>query len=188
MNKIVTGALASIAMGATLSASAFTIDLAGQEADGEAFNIFTFTNDNTNAVSSITFDFVYDAGNNGSNISWGSELLVQLGHLPTDQFAQVGTAAGSCAAFGVACVFDLGFTDDPGIFTASGTIDFGAVADGSGDWEIIIADSFDDAGIDGVFLDGSNITVNQVPVPAAVWFMGSALLSLFGVRRFGKRA
>jgi len=125
---------------------------------------------------------------NGSNISWGSELVVQIGHLPTMSFAQIGTVEGGCAVFGLDCDFDLMWTDESGIFTAAGSITFmDPIADGSGDWEILIADSFDDAGIDGRFLDGSQITVNQVPVPAAVWFLGSALLSLFGVRRFSNR-
>ncbi len=186
ITKTACAALALLVGG--VSAHAFTIDLSGQTADGAGFNTFIVNNASMDSVGSIEFAFVYDAGDNGSNISWGSELVVQVGHLPTETFVQIGTQAGSCDAFGLICDFDLMWDDVEGIYSAAGTINLAAaIADGSGDWEILIADQFDDAGIDGRFLDGSYITLNQVPVPAAVWFMGSALLSLFGVRRMRKR-
>ncbi len=177
--------------GATLllstSANALMIDLAGETADGAGFNVFTVANADTAAVTDITFDFVYDAGDDGATISWGSEMVLQIGHIPTDQFAQIGTVDGGCASFGVDCSFDLMWDDTSGIFTASGSITFmDPILDGSGDWEILIADSFDDAGIDGRFLDGSFISVNQVaqvPVPATLLLIGLGVAGMGFARR-----
>ncbi len=180
-------ASASATLLLSTSANALMIDLAGQTADGDAFNVFTVANADTAAVTDITFDFVYDAGDNGANISWGSEMVLQIGHLPTMSFAQIGTVDGGCAVFGVDCSFDLMWDDNSGIFTASGSITFmDPILDGSGDWEILIADSFDDAGIDGRFLDGSFISVNQVaqvPVPATLLLIGLGVAGMGMARR-----
>ena len=168
------------------SANALLIDLSGETADGNAFNIFTVNNINTAAVTDITFNFIYDAGDNGSNFSWGSELGVQVGHIPTGLFGQIGTQDGGCAAFSVFCEFDLMWDDFGGVFTASGTISLGTILDGSGDWEVLIADSFDDSGIDGRFLDGSFISINQVsqvPVPATLLLFGLGIAGISLTRR-----
>lgn len=168
----------------TASANALVIDLEGQESDGADFNIFTVNNTNTAAVTDITFDFVYEAG--FENASWGSELIVEIGHLPTGQFAQIGTADVSCADFGLICEFDLMWDDAGGIFTASGSVSFmDPIADGSGDWQIVIADSFDDLGVDGRFLAGSFIEINQVqvPVPATLLLVGLGVAGMGFARR-----
>lgn len=173
-------------LGAT-AAHAFTIDLENVEVDGAGFNIIPFQVDGLDEVRSVEFEFIYDAGDNGSNVSWGSELLIEVGHLASQTFTQIGTAANSCPVFGEVCEFDLDWTDDNGIFTISGAVDLVTpVLDTSGDWQILIADSFDDAGIDGRFLAGSSITLSEtsvVPVPAAVWLFGSALLGMGALRR-----
>lgn len=165
----------------------FIIDLTGAEVDGAIFNVFTVNNTDTAEVTDVSFDFTYDAGVSGSNISWGSEVIVQLVHIPTGEFIQLGTQSEGCDAFGINCDVDLMWDDAPGIFTASGTLSFaGAIADGSGDYEILLGDSFDDGGIDGVFLAGSNITVNQaaaVPVPATLLLVGIGLLGMGASRR-----
>jgi hypothetical protein len=164
------------------SANALFIDLEGQESDGAAFNEFQVNNTNTAEVTSITFDFVYEAG--FENASWGSELIVEIGHLPTGSFAQIGTQAESCDFFGLICEFDLMWDDTSGIFTASGEITFmDPILDGSGDWNIIIADSFDDFGTDGRFLAGSFIEVNQVPVPATLLLIGLGVAGMGVARR-----
>ena len=169
----------------TASANALVIDLEGQESDGFAFNVFTVNNTNTAAVTNVTFDFVYEAG--FENASWGSELIVEIGHLPTGQFAQIGTQAESCDFFGLICEFDLMWDDTSGTFTASGSIEFmDPIADGSGDWQILIADSFDDFGTDGRFLAGSFIEINQaaqVPVPATLLLVGLGLAGMGAARR-----
>lgn len=187
MNNRLTGALASVALCTSLGAHAFTIDLSGVTVDGlSPFNTFVVSNANVAPAATIDFVFVYDAGDNGSVISWGSELVLEIGHLDSETYAQIGTQEGGCAVVDLDCDFDLMWTDESGIFTAAGSIDF-VVGDGSGDWQIIVFDTFNDAGIDGRFLDGSSITINQVPVPAAAWFLGSGLLSLFGLRRLRNR-
>ncbi|MFK7888026.1 MAG: PEP-CTERM sorting domain-containing protein [Gammaproteobacteria bacterium] len=168
------------------SANALFIDLEGQTADGADFNIFTVNNADSSEVIDMSFEFVYDAGDNGANISWGSELVVEVGHLDSGTFAQIGTEAGGCASFGVACEFDLMWDDTSGTFTAMGNVTFlDPIADGSGDWQILIADSFDDAGIDGRFLAGSFIEINQVqvPVPATLLLIGLGVAGMGVARR-----
>jgi len=74
--------------------------------------------------------------------------------------------------------------DTSGTFTAMGNVTFlDPIADGSGDWQILIADSFDDAGIDGRFLAGSFIEINQVPVPATLLLIGLGVAGMGVARR-----
>ena len=49
----------------------------------------------------------------------------------------------------------------------------------SGDWQ----NASDPFGIEGVNYVGTEVTVNVVPVPAAVWLFGSGLLGLVGIAR-----
>lgn len=181
MHKSIYCAIAAVTL--AVPAAAFTIDLEGQEVDGAMFNVFTVTAPDIGEVSRIEFSFVYEAGLDTG--SWGSELVVQIGHLPSDEFVQIGTQDVGCSDFGIFCEFDLMWDDDVGTFTATGGINLNsnAIADGSGDWEILFADSFDDDGIDGRFLEGSFIELTEIPLPAAAWLMGSALLGLGAAAR-----
>jgi hypothetical protein len=167
-------------------ANAFFIDLGGVTADGAAFNVFYVNNPNTGAVVDVNFDFVYETGDNAS---WGSEVVLQLLHVPTGAFGQVGTQDGGCDDFGITCSFDLMWDATGGTFYGSGSFTLtGAVADGSGSWEILIADSFDDSGIDGTFLEGSYINVNQVPAPAPLALLGIGLAGMGLLRSRRKKA
>ncbi len=168
-------------------ASAFFIDLGGVTADGAGFNIFTVENSNSNAVVDVNFDFVYQT--NPENASWGSEVVMQLYHYPSGAYGLIGTQFDGCDAFGVFCDFDLMWDQTGGTFYGSGSFTLnGAVADGSGTWEILIADSFDDSGIDGTFLDGSYINVNQVPAPAPLALLGIGLAGMGLLRSRRKKS
>ena len=162
------------------------IDLSGVAVDGAGLNIFTQTNVPAGEVVDVSFDFTYEAGPGGGG-SWGSEVVLELLHVPTGVFFQIGTQDEGCDAFGLTCAFDLMWDDAPGIFTASGSVMFnGAIADGSGDYQITIGDSFDDPGLDGVFLAGSNLTINQLPVVVApVPVPGTLLLVGIGIAGLG---
>ena len=127
-------------------ANALFIDLGGVVVDGDALNQFTVNNPNSNAVVDITFDFVYEAGGAAfGNESWGSELILEVFHVDSGSAGQIGTQAVSCDDFGLICEFDLMWDDATGIFTAMGGFSFlTPIVDGSGDWIITVADSFDD--------------------------------------------
>ncbi len=169
--------IAALLLSLSIQANAVVISLEGQEADGANLNIFGLTNSDTSEVLEIGYNFIYQA----LEPSWGSEMVLEVGHIDSDTFFQFGTQEIGCADFGVVCEVDLAFSDEPGVYTASGTLSLtaGEIADGSGLWEILIADSFDDDGADGVFLAGSFIEVVQgtrsVSSPAAVLLL---LLSL----------
>lgn len=143
----------------SIQANAVVISLEGKQADGAGFNIFGLNNTNTDEVLAISFNFVYEA----LTPSWGTDLVVEIGHLDSGNFFQIGTQGAGCTDLGVLCDFDLAWSDGPGIFNASGMISLaiGTILNGSGNWEVLIADSFDDNGVDGQFLAGSFIEVNQ---------------------------
>jgi hypothetical protein len=150
---------AAILLLLSIQANAALVSLDGVEADGAELNILALNNANTDEVLDISFNFVFEAFDPG----WGSDLLVEVAHLTSGSFFQIGTQAASCTDFGLSCEFDLGWSSEPGIFQAAGMISLpvATILDGSGDWEVVIADSFDDDGVDGVFLAGSFIEVNQ---------------------------
>lgn len=169
----------------SLQANAVIISLEGQEADGAAFNIFSVNNSNTDEVLDISFNFVYEA----FTPSWASDLVVEIGHLDSGNFFQIGTQSGGCTDLGVLCDFDLAWAGEPGIFNASGMISVAvnAIIDGAGEWEVLIADSFDDAGVDGVFLAGSFIEITQgvrVSSPSAIALFLLAGAMLFARKKF----
>lgn len=180
-------AAATVAISAP--ANALIIDLAGVAVDGAGISSFVVNNPDANAVIDITFDFTYEAGGaTFGNASWGSELILEVFHVNSGSAGQIGTQAVSCTDFGLICEYDLMWDDTSGIFTATGGFSFiPPITDGSGDWVISVGDSFDDLGIDGAFLDGSYVSINQerpaVPVPATLLLIGVGLAGMGFVRR-----
>ncbi len=159
-------AIATVA-GLATAASAQVIDLSGLTYDaavatpGGSVAV-------PGGVTAIQFDLAVNAGNFGSNISWGSEVQVNIDGPGGFSFTSGG---GDIAA-------DLtyGWGDSSGTFTFSGSA---AVAGGAGTYSITIFDTFDDAGTDGVFLAGSTVTF--VPAPGAAAPLG--LVGLSATRR-----
>lgn len=190
-------ALVTLAFGvlAATGAQAATISLAGLDVEPSlGLTTVTFENTDPSAVSSLTFDFTYVA----TAPSWSEELVIQVTHVPTGNSLRAGSLFPASPELGfvdhcefltgAVCDVDLGapgLSSDP--LTVIGlTFDF-ALANGSGMWEVIIGDGFDDVAAfpDGLFEDGSRITVNTavVPVPAAAWLFCSGIVGLLGLRR-----
>ena len=169
------------------STNDFVVDITGIAVDGAAPTIAVVNNPNGMPVLSISFDFTYDTNAGDSGLSWGSELLVTITAPDGSQFfagSDGEDGDDSCIAFMVSCDLNWDFDQGPGVFSVTGDMAFIDVnaSVGSGDWTVEFSDSFDDAGIDAVFTSGT-ITISQVPVPAAVWLLGSALMGLGAIRR-----
>ena len=180
--KLVTGLFVTGALALTGTANAFTspvgdiLILDGITTDGAAPITFVFEKTDPRELAlEIKWDFTFEA----FSPSWGSELGINV-TAPDGSSWTLGTDGNACGP----CDFDFGFTDTSGIFSSGGSIDLGGLFYGLGFWEITIFESFDDAGIDGQFLQGV-IGINKalVPVPAAVWLFVSGLAGLGALRR-----
>ena len=162
---------AAVALIFSASANAdLIIDLEGYEALSPTPDTLTFANADTGAVTDVSFDFAYEAAPNGG-AAWGSDMILELSHVPTGVTANIGTQDGSCDAFGINCDFDLMWVGSTGMFTGAGTFSFmDAIADGSGDWSVTATSRYDDPLVEGIFLAGSSITIGQevaaVPAPS----------------------
>ena len=189
MNKLITGLLVVAAFAITgpahaFSTNSFVVDISGIAVDGAAPTVAIVNNPNGAPVIAIKFDFTYDTNAGDSGLSWGSELLVTITAPDGTQFflgSDGEDGDDSCIAFMVDCDVNWDFDQAPGVFMASGSIEVNAPL-GSGDWTVEFSDSFDDAGVDAIFTSGM-ISINQVPVPAAAWLLGSALMGLGAIRR-----
>ncbi len=171
------------------AANASEIFLAGLDVEPSlGLTVVTFDNTDPSAISSLTFDFTYLS----AAPSWSEELAIQITHEPTGTSIQLGASAPTFAAgadycddlFGSTCDFDFGgnATSDP-LFVTGFTVPF-ALASGLGIWTVELGEGFDDAPFpDGRFEDGALISINAVPVPAAVWLFLSAIAGLAGWRR-----
>lgn len=167
-----TAIIAVAGLAAAAAAQSTVIDLSGIVVDATSPTVLSLTNANAGALSSIDFDVTVDAGINGGNLSWASEVFIGLTHVPS---GFTFTADGN----------DIDLTDDGpndlifgwdnagGIFSFAGSVDLtGALADASGDWTVTLIDQFDDFGPDHQYLQGSTITINQVPAPAGLAILG----------------
>lgn len=176
-----TAIIAVAGLAAAATAQSTVIDLSGIIVDAAAPTSFNVNVGQSGALSSIDFDITVDAGVNGQNLSWGSEVFIGLSGPGGFSF----TADGN----------DIDLTDDGpndlifgwdnagGIFSFSGSVDLtGALADAGGNWTVTLIDQFDDFGPDHQYLSGSTITINQVPAPA-----GLAILGLGGLAAARRR-
>ncbi len=177
-----TAIIAVAGLAAAATAQSTVIDLSGITVDAAAPTSFNVNVGQAGALSSLDFNVTVDAGVNGQNLSWGSEVFIGLTHVPSG-FSF--TADGN----------DIDLTDDGpndlifgwdnagGIFSFAGSVDLtGALADAGGDWTVTLIDQFDDFGPDHQYLSGSTITINQVPAPA-----GLAILGLGGLAAARRR-
>ncbi len=180
--RLVSGLLLTAALALTGTANAFTSPVAdilildGITTDGANPITFIFEKTDPREIAlEIKWDFTFEA----ISPSWGSELGINI-TAPDGTSVTLGTDGNACAP----CDFNFGFTDTPGFFSSGGSLDLGGLFYGLGFWEITIFESFDDAGIDGQFLQGV-IAINKaiVPVPAAVWLFVSGLMGLGAIRR-----
>jgi len=186
MNKtLFRGLLLTAALALTGTANAFStgfgeiLVLDGLQIDGAQPVTFTFDKTDPREVAlELKWDFTYSAGGD-SGLSWASELGITV-VAPDGSSWNLGTDGNWCNP----CDFNFGYPDAPGVVGSGGSLDLGGLFYGLGVWEIIIGESFDDAGIDGQFLQGV-IGINKaiVPVPAAVWLFVSGLMGLGAMRR-----
>ncbi|MEM6638818.1 MAG: hypothetical protein AAF610_02860 [Pseudomonadota bacterium] len=168
-----------IALALTMHASALVIDLDDAGPAGTQARIDVLSA-HAGEVLSPSFDFVYEVG------TGATAHQMHIAQIPAAEFVRIGTAEGACASFNTLCTFDLGLADASDVYSASGEIEFASsIIEGSGDWEMLISESFDHPGIDGVFLDDAMIEIDQVqmPIPATLLMAGLGLAGM-GILRW----
>jgi hypothetical protein len=174
-----TAILTVAGLAAAASAQSFVADLSGVGVDGAAPTIIAANNSNSGALTTIDFDISVTT----ASPSWGSEVNIQLVHLPS---GFTFTADGDDADFSDdgPADFLFGWGNSVGTFSFSGSVDLtGQLADVNGAWEIRLSDDFDDfANPDHSYDAGSTVTINNVPAPA-----GLAILGLGGLAAARRR-
>lgn len=199
-------AAAGLAFAASAQAGSFsqTFDFSNEVFDGDpngqaaAGNPFTISSP-AGPVTGIDWDITYTGGDAVGTLSWASEMSVELispgatnggpgdampsgsgGSFPSS--GNPGTIVwGSNDSWSPAGSWDidLGFPEDSGTHSSSGSTDLLDGVDAGGDWEIWFYDTFDD-GAQGAF-GNATITVHYVPTPGAAALFG--LAGLGAVRR-----
>ena len=85
--------------------------------------------------------------------SVASDLHVTMTHVATGTEVRLGSVgtdghAGSCATWG--CDAELGLPSATGTYAVEASVAVAALPDPGGDWEVLLRDSNDDAGMDGI--------------------------------------
>lgn len=163
--------LIAIAGLATAASAQTVIDLSGINVDGAAPTSFSVNVASGGALASLDFDITVDNGGVGGNLSWASEVFIGLTH---DASGYTFTADGNDIDLSDDGPNDLlfGWGNSGGVFSFAGNAAAGPLADASGTWTVTLIDQFDDFGVDHTYLQGSTITINQVPAPAGLAILG----------------
>ncbi len=117
--------------------------------DGAAPTLVTQAVGGGEPVDAIRVEISYQT----QGASLASDLHVTMTHVPTGtelRFGSVGTGGqtGSCATGG--CDAELGLPSATGTYTVEAAAAVHALPDAGGDWEVLLRDSNDDAGMDGI--------------------------------------
>lgn len=112
--------------------------------------------------------FAWDLIGSATGISWGSELVIRLQHLPTGYTFEFDGSDTNFADLGPSDV-TFGWGNLAGDFAAAGSTDvFGGPMDTFGTWRVTLLDEFDDAGTDGALV--GTITINKYPPSDTIYF------------------
>ena len=189
---VIRAATASVLLMASFAASAATIELTPgvvNETVGNSFMLDLVGRDFVQGTNGST-----SAGTSGGGvtITWDSSIIDLQGGLAGLNITFIGdqnfgtgpTLGAGTLSFGVASLFG-----DPNANFDIATLTFDAVMPGgpiTAGVDVSLTDVWSDYDSNtnmtptGV---GSEITINAVPVPAAVWLFGSGLLGLVGMAR-----
>jgi hypothetical protein len=141
---------------------------AGDKVDASVYAM-NWNGDNFNNIFLLQI-FALDAG--GNNISGGFTPLAQV-------------AAGSDAIVGGSFDYVLSGTNGGNDFDWTQMVVSAIMPVGTASTRIQLIHILEASTSNGgaIFLDNASLTVSQVPVPAAAWLFGSALLGLMGMAR-----
>jgi len=124
-------------------------------------------------------------GFNGQD-GYGAQAFISMARQDNGAFAihSLDLLLAGCAGGGVSCSGSESIT---GTLAGGGSADLSVVV-GTGDWLNLVSVTFSATGDgfgfgSGTVVEIDNISVSTVPVPAAVWLFGSALVGLGWLRR-----
>ena len=148
--------------------------------------IFTAGSPTLDVLLTGAFDVAVDAGD--FTLSWDATVLQYTGTVIADPPWDTNFVNASSAATGTLDFVIVGTSGSALTVFDIATISFNVIgADGTSS-DIVMADAFTGWSVPGgvqtpvTYVDGQ-VTVNPVPVPAAVWLFGSGLLGLIGIAR-----
>jgi hypothetical protein len=136
------------------------------------------------SLSSLDFDIDYNSSILGYNSASGMMPGPEWGD---NDFASADFGPGIANMNGSTFEADLSWQDGPGGFVIS-TFTFEALAIGMDVLDITYHDFFNESyEIDGNELHLESANINVVPIPGAVWLLGTGLMGLVGLRRKMKK-